>query len=183
MKGGTPVLRHFHLTRTQWKRIFKWSVYGLFFLALLMLQTVVSAKSPVFGWKLCFVPVLLVCVCIQEGPESGGLFVLAGTVVWCLSGADYGNLTIVVLTVCAILASVLCRAVLNDRLLSVWLCVLLSCIVNDSVIFVFKLILTNVAARNYWRVLLPGAGLSSLSVFVIYPLVRLIHRIGGSHGI
>lgn len=177
------MLRYFHMTRQQWKQLVKWSVYGVFFLILLLLQTVVAAKNPVFGIKLCLIPAFLVCVCIKEGPEAGGLFALIGSVVWCLSGSDYGNLTIVTLTICAIVSSVLCRTLLNDRLLAVWLCVLSSCLINDSVIFLFKIILVNIDVRNFWRILLPGAAASSVFSLVIYPLVRLIHRIGGSNGI
>lgn len=177
------MFRHFHLTRQQWKQIVKWLVYAAFFLGLLLMQTVVLAKKPLFGVKLCLIPALLVCVCVKEGPEAGGLFALLGSVFWCLSGADYGNLAIVTLTVCAILSSVLFRTTVTDRLPAVWLFVLFTYLINDSVIFLFKVILVGIDPRNYWRVLLPCAGMSSVFAFIIYPVVRAIHRIGGSNGI
>ncbi|MBR6377409.1 MAG: hypothetical protein IKS05_06565, partial [Oscillospiraceae bacterium] len=77
------------------------------------------------------------------------------------------------------LSAVLCRAVLTLRFLPTALCCLAVCLVNDSAIFVFKLILPpTVALDNYWRVLLPGVALSMAFVPVHYALVKLISRIG-----
>ena len=85
------MFRHLHLTKLQWLGILKWSLYGLLTLVVLLLQTVVLTQLPVFGVKLSPLPILIVCVCIREGPEKGGVYAILATLFWCLSGADFGN--------------------------------------------------------------------------------------------
>ena len=182
------MLKYVHLTRLQWQGILKWSLYGLLTLLVLLLQTVVLSKLPVWGAKLTPLPALIVCVCVREGPEKGGVYAILATLFWCLSGADYGNLSVAVIPVGAILSAVLCRAVLTLRFLPTALCCLAVTLLNATVIFAFKLILPptvplivnppTVAPENFWRVLLPGAALSMAFVPVHYVLVKLISRIG-----
>lgn len=145
----------------------------------LIVQDVIVSKHPPFGIKLQLIPVYIVCVCVREGPERGGLFALIASVFWCLSGADYGNLSVAILPVGAILGAVLCRAVLTVRLFPTFLCCAAVCLINDSVIFVFKLVLTAISPLQYPRVLLPGVGLSLLSVPVLYFAVKAVNRTGG----
>lgn len=173
------MLKHFHLTRLQWLGILKWSLYGLLTLLVLMMQTVLLAKLPVFGVKLAPLPVLIVCVCVHEGPEKGGVYAILATLFWCLSGADFGNLSVAVLSIGAMLSAVLCRAVLTRRLLPTALCCLCVTLLNATAIFAFKLILPpTVALENYWRVLLPGVCMSMVFMPIHYALVKLIGRIG-----
>ena len=173
------MFKYFHLTKLQWKGILKWSLYALLTLLVLLLQTVVLAKLPVLGIKLTPLPALIVCVCVREGPEKGGVYAILATLFWCLSGADYGNLSVAVIPVCAMLSAVLCRAVLTLRFFPTALCCLAVTLLDAAVIFVFKLILPpTVALENFWKVLLPGVGLSMAFVPIHYALVKLIGRIG-----
>lgn len=166
----------------------KWSLYALLTLLVLLLQSVVLAKQPVLGTRLTPLPALIVCICIREGPEKGGLYAILATLFWCLSGGDFGNLSVAVIPVGAILSAVLCRAVLTLRFLPALLCCLAVSLLNDCVIFAFKLILPptvplisnppTVAPENFWKVLLPGAALSAFFIPLHYALVKLIGRIG-----
>lgn len=177
-----PTLKYFHLTRLQWRGILKWTLYSLLGLATLLLQTVVLAQLPVFGAKLAPLPLYIVCVCVREGPEKGGLFALLATLFWCLSGADYGNISVALLPIGSIFAAILCRVVLTQGLLPTALCAFAVSLLNASVIFAFKLILPpTLVVESYWRVLLPGVALSTAFVPIQYPLVRRISRIGVPH--
>lgn len=175
------MLKHLHITARQWKALLKWTLYSLFFLLTLITQTVVLAKHPIFGLKLNLIPLLIVCVCIREGPESGGLYALLTSVFWCLSGADYGNLSVAILPVCAILSAVLCRAVLTVRFVPTLLCCLVTSLIHESVIFALKMLLASVLARYYVSVVLPGVGLSLLALPLLYVLTKAISRTGGRH--
>ena len=173
------MLKYFYLTKRQWLGILKWSLYGLLTLLVLLLQTVVLSPLSIFGAKLAPLPILIVCVCIREGPEKGGVYAILATLFWCLSGADFGNLSVAVIPVGAMLSAVLCQVYLTKRLLPTSLCCLGVSWINASAIFVFKLILPpSLAADNYWRVLLPGVLLSMLFMPIHYALVKLIGRIG-----
>lgn len=173
------MFKHLHLTRLQWLGILKWFLYGLLTLTVLLLQSVVLSQLPVFGAKLAPLPILIVCVCIREGPEKGGVYAILATLFWCLSGSDFGNVSVAIVPVGAILSAVLCRAVLTMRLLPVALCCLAVSLANESAIFLFKFILPpSVALSNYWRVLLPTVALSMLFLPIHYALVKRIGRIG-----
>lgn len=173
------MFKHFHLTKTQWLGILKWSLYGLLTLLTLLLQTVVLSRTTALRIKPTPLPVLIVCICVREGPERGGVYAILASLLWCFSGADYGNLSVALLPVGAILSAVLCRAVLTLRFLPTALCAFAVTLLNASVIFVFKLILPpTVALDNYWRFLLPGAAISMLFLPIQYPLVKCISRIG-----
>ena len=173
------MLKYFHLTKRQWQGVLKWSLYGLLTLLVLLLQTSVLAKRPILGAKLAPLPALIVCVCVREGPEKGGLYAILAVLFWCFSGADFGNLSVAVIPIGAMLSAVLCRVVLTLRFVPTALCCLAVTLLNASVIFLFKLILPPaVALENYWQVLLPGVGLSMVFVPFHYALVKLIGRIG-----
>ena len=173
------MFKHIHLTRLQRKGILKWSLYGLLTFLVMLFQTSVLARTPVLGTKLAPLPALIVCVCVREGPEKGGLYAILASLFWCFSGADFGNLSVAVIPIGAMLAAVLCRAVLTLRFVPTALCCLAVTLLNASVIFLFKLILPPAAAlENYWQVLLPGVGLSMIFVPIHYALVKLIGRIG-----
>ena len=177
------MLKQLHLTRRQWLGILKWTLYALFFLFVMIVQTVILARLPIFGIKLTLVPLVLVCVCIREGPERGGVFALLASTVWCLSGADYGNLSIVLLTFCAVLSSVLCIAVLLRSFWTGAVCCLLTMVIHEGGILLFKVLLGRIAPSNLWRVVLPGVALSMLAYPLIYLIVKLIGKSGGDHGV
>ena len=112
------MFQHFHLTRRQWFGILKWSVYVLVFLLTVVTQSAILSRLRPFGLKFSVVPILLVCICLREGPEKGGLFVLLGATFYALSGVDMGNVSLLVVTVCAVLSAFLCQTVLADRIFS-----------------------------------------------------------------
>ena len=173
------MLKYLHLTKLQWLGILKWSLYGLLTLLVLLMQSVVLSQLPVCGAKLTPLPALIVCVCLREGPDKGGVYAILAALFWCLSGADFGNLSVAVISIGAMLSAVLCRAVLTLRFLPAALCCFAVTLLDASAVFVFKLILPpTVALENYWRILLPGVALSMVFMPIHYALVKLISRIG-----
>lgn len=174
------MLKHFHLTRRQWKAVLKWTIYSLLFLFVLIVQDVILSQYPIFGIKISWVPLFIVCVCIREGPESGGLFALLTALIWCLSGADYGNISVAVIPIGSILAAVLCRSVLTVRFFPTFLGGLAVSLINETLIFIFKVVLASVHMSNYLRVLLPGVALSLVLLPPLYFTVKAVSRIGGS---
>lgn len=173
------MFKHFHLTKRQWQGILKWSLYGLLTLLTLLFQTVVLSRTTGLRIKPAPLPVLIVCICVREGPERGGVYAIVSALLWYFSGAEFGNLSVAALPIGAMLSAVLCRAVLTLRFVPTALCAFAVTLVNASLIFLFKLILPpTVAPENYWKILLPGVCLSLVFLPLQYPLVKLISRIG-----
>lgn len=175
------MLNHLHITARQWKTGLKWTLYAALFLLTMVFQTVILAKHPILGLKLNPVPLLIVCVCVREGPEGGGLFALLASLFWCLSGADYGNLSVAILPAGAILSAVLCRAVLTMRFFPTFLCCLAVSLLHDSVIFALKLLLAAGRPSYYTETILPSVLLSMILMPPVYLLVKAVHKTGGSY--
>ena len=175
--------KHLHLTKLQWLGILKWTLYAVLTLFVYITQSVVFAQYPLFGLKLGFMPILLVCISIREGTEKGGLFCLIATAVLCLAKTDYGNLSVAVLTILAILSSALCHSVLTNGLWSVALCCFVTAFVNEAAILLFRSVLDRTAISNLWRVALPACLLSMLVCPLFYVIVRAIGKIGDRNGV
>lgn len=174
---------HLHLTLRQWYGILKWSLYALLALLTLIVQGVLCAQFPLFGLKLRFLPILLVCVCSREGVEKGGIFCLIVTTVVCLAKTDYGSLSVAVLTVCCMLSAALCRSVLTNNLRTVALFCFIVSYLNEALIILLRSVLARTALSNLWRVALPACLLSMLLCPLYYVTVRAIGKIGVDHGV
>ncbi len=172
------MLDKFYITPKQWLHILRWSLYALLFLAAMMVQTVIFGNHTLFGAHPNFVPVVIVCVCLREGAERGGTFALIASVFWCLSGVDYGTVSIVVLTVVPVLGSVVSKTVLSNRFVPCLLITFLTLLTEQSVIFLMKLFFGTMEGALYVTELLPCVFVSLLAQPVAYFLVKHVERIG-----
>lgn len=172
------MLDKLYITPKQWLHILRWTLYALLFLLAMMLQTVVFGNRTLLGVHPQFVPLVICCVCLREGPERGGLFALLTSLFWCLSGADMGSVSLLLLTVLPIGGSLLCRAVLENRFLSSLLITAVIMLVEQSAIFVLKYFFDGLAGPLYLTELLPCVFVSLLAQPLIYLLVKRIEKVG-----
>lgn len=177
------MLEKLHITVNQWKTVIKWTVYTALFLFVMLFQTVCLGNVRLFDVSFSFLPVLLVCICIREEPGSGGLFTLLMTLIWCLSGADFGSMSILVLTIGGVLSGILCRVVINQRFLPCALCCFVVSLVHESAIFLLKLLFNGVEPIFWLKRALPCAALAMIAYPLLYLLVKAISRIGGNNGV
>lgn len=173
-------LKKLRLTRLQWKSVLKWFLYAAGLMATLVIQSVILSRLPVFGARVNLVPYYVGCVCVIEGPDSGSVFALIASLAWALSGGDYGFVAILILTCGGMGIGLLMRDLLHRRLLTCVVCCFALCLCHDTAVFLLRLYLRTVTARQYFRILIPGTILGALSCPVFYYLFRAIHRIGGN---
>ena len=172
-------LQKLRITRLQWKIIFKWALYAVAFLFTLVIQGVILSRHPLFGVKVNLVPYFVGCVCIIEGADSGSIFALVVSLAWALAGGDLGFVSILVLTLGGMALGIAMDNLLRDHVLTCIVCCFVLCLVHESAIFLLRLFLHTVTARQYFRILVPGVLLGIPSCPVFYYLFRLIHRVGG----
>lgn len=165
------------MTRRRALSILRWALYAALFLSAMMTQTVVLANG-LFGFSAACVPVAVSCAAMHEGAEKGGAFALAASLVWCLSGASYGSVQIVTLTLAGVLAGGLCQVVLTRRFLPGALLCLGALALNEGVCFALRLYLGSAAAEQALSVLLPSIGVSMLFFPFTYLLAWLIAKLG-----
>lgn len=168
-----------HITHKQWLCFLKWTIYTLMFVVTLTIQNTILSRVPIFGVKLDLIPPCLICVALIEGGEQGGVFALCTSLVWALSGSDFGFVSILVLTAGAIFSAWLCTVLLRRGLLSCALCCLAALLIHESCIFLMRLYLGTVTPIQYLLVLLPGVLFSLIGCPVFYYLSRAISKIGG----
>lgn len=177
------MLEKLHITAHQWKIMIKWAVYSVLFLFVMLFQTVCLGNVRFFGVSCNLVPILLVCICIREEPGSGGLFTLIMSLIWCLSGVDFGSISIFVLTIGGVFAGIACRVAINQRFLPCALCCFVVALVHESAIFLLKLLFSGVEPIFWLKRALPCALLSMVVYPLLYLLVKWISRIGGNNGV
>ncbi len=175
------MLDKLYITPRQWLLILRWTLYSFLFLTVMMVQTVVLGNRTIFGIHPSLVPVVVTCVCLREGAERGGLFALLTSVFWCLSGADQGSVSILVLTVVPVLGSLLCRAVLLNRFLPCLAISFLTLTCDQVLCFLLKHLLGRLPLGAFTAELLPCIFLSILCQPLLYWLVKCIAKIGASY--
>lgn len=172
------MLDKLYITPKQWMHILRWCLYAFLFLVAMMLQTVVLGNRTLLGAHPNFVPVVIVCVCLREGAERGGLFALLSSLIWCLSGIDYGTVSLAVLTVVPVLGSVLCKTWLSNRYLPCLLICVLTLFIEQSVIFFLRSFFGDLELSRFLTDLLPCVLVSTLSQPLVYLAVKRIEKIG-----
>ena len=163
----------------RYRKLIMWALYAALFLAALLVQSVVLGRIRIYGVKLDLLPVVMVCVGLWTGHESGGLFALISALVWALTGAEDAALAIVTFTVCAVLSGYLCSAVFSRRFPPAFLLSLGALLLHEGLLFLLKLYLEG-ASWTLFRWVPVTAGLSVLSCLVLYPLAKIIGKVGSN---
>ena len=172
------MLDKLYITPKQWMHILRWCLYALLFLLAMMLQTVIFGNRTLLGAHPNFVPVVVVCVCLREGPERGGLFALISSLIWCLSGIDYGPVSLAVLTVLPVLCAVLTRTLVANRYIFCLLVTLVTLFAEQSVIFFLRSFFGDLDRSRFMTDLLPCVLVSALSHPLVYLAAKRIEKIG-----
>ena len=163
--------------RDKYKNALMWALYAVLFLLTVAMQTVVFGRVRYFGAKLSLMPVLVACVAMLCGAENGGAFGLAVGTAWCLAGADGAGLTLMLLTVSAVLCGWLCDRYLRRTLLSALMMSLMSLLLAEGGLFAFKYYLGTVGIAAL-RLLPAQILLSLLACPPVYGIARAIRKVG-----
>ena len=177
-KTEEGILSRIHLTRQQRYRILRWVLMGGVLLALSLVQDVILCRFRLWGAATDLVPCLLLLICITEGAEGGGVFALLGALYYLYSGTAPGPYVVALIPVIGIPLSILRQAYLRKGFLTALICLIPAMVLYELGVFAFGMFLERTFA---WRLMgfLLSALLSMLAVPVMYPVCRLIHKIGG----
>lgn len=175
------MLDKLYITPKQWMHVLRWTLYTLLLLTAMMVQTVVLGNHTILGIHPDFVPVVIVCVCMREGPERGGVFALLGSLLWCLSGADLGSICIAVLTIVPVLGGIACRAVLVNRFVPCVVITVLALFLEHAVAFFIGFFFNGMAGILFFTDLLPCVLISSLVQPLVYLVVKRIEKVGDAY--
>jgi hypothetical protein len=106
-KPSISLLSRLMLTKKQQKTLFKWVFYGLFLVALSVVQDVLLSRVRLFGATTELVPCAIFLICLMEGTQRGSIFALVASFIYLRSGSAPGPHVLVLITVLATTATAL----------------------------------------------------------------------------
>ena len=172
-------LSKLRLTKLQQKQVLKWCLYALLLTVLSVLQDVVLCRLRLWGGTTDLVPCGIFLICILEGSQAGSIFALVASFLYLRSGSAPGPQVLVLITLPAILVSILRQVYLRPTFLAAFLCTLLAMLVYESLVFCFCLLLGYVTPGRFLSFLV-SAVLSPVAVPAVYLIARPIMAIGGT---
>ena len=177
-KPSISLLSRLMLTKKQQKTLFKWVFYGLFLVALSVVQDVLLSRVRLFGATTELVPCAIFLICLMEGTHTGSVFSLITGLLYLFSGTAPGPYSMVAIVFFSIGVCILRQAYLQESLSSVILCAGIAMFLYVLTNFAFGLFL---GLTRFSRIhgFLITAGLSLLFAPVFYPVIKVINAFGG----
>ena len=174
----STILSKLYLTPKQRKSILRWLLLCLLPLAASVLQDVILCRLQLFGATTDLVPCAIILICVILGTDSSCLFVLLAALAYQFSGTSPGYYVVPLITVLAILLSMFRESFLRKSFSSVMLSAGTAVVLYEMLLFVVGFVFGNTRADR-WSVFLVTAGLSLITLPIMYPMVKTIAKIGG----
>lgn len=174
----STILSKLYLTPKQRKSILRWLLLCLLPLTASVLQDVILCRLQLFGATTDLVPCAIILICVILGTDSSCLFVLLAALAYQFSGTSPGYYVVPLITVLAILLSMFRESFLRKSFSSVMLSAGTAVVLYEMLLFVVGFVFGNTRADR-WSVFLVTAGLSLITLPILYPMVKTIAKIGG----
>ena len=175
---GTGVLDKLWLTPLQQLRVLRWALFGVVCVVGLLMQDVLLYRIDIGGGCTDLMPCLIIMVAVMQEPESGGIFALVMSVVYFFSGSAPGVHSIFLLTVLSVAVTIFRQVCLWRGFGAVMTCSSAAMFVYEMVLFGVNLFLKQTTLQRFGAAMVT-ARLSVLSLFLAYPVLRAISKIGG----
>ena len=172
------LLKLLHLTRLQRRQLLQWSLYGILYLFLLIVQDVVMSRIHFRGATTDLVPAAILLICVISDAYDGSLFAIVASTLYVFSGSSPGPYSLAYLTVLGVAAALFRQSFCRLGFRSHILCAGLARLVYELAVYDTGVIL-GLTYFSRISVFLRIFGLSFLVMLALYPLVRRIQKIGG----
>ena len=166
------------LTKKQSLRLLRWLLFSAVCLGGLLAQDVVMSRFSIFDTTTDLVPCFILAVCILQGAESGCVFALISSMVYCFSGSAPGIYTIPLITGIAVVAAIFRQAYLRKGFFTLLLCVAAALFLYETFTFFIGLFLGQTLLVRYGAFVISTV-LTLLPVPALYPVLLYIGKIGG----
>lgn len=174
----THILKQLYLTKLQRRQILKWGSYGALCILLLVIQDVMLSQFRLSGATTDLAVCIIFLISLYEGTENGSLFALIASLVYLFSGNSPGAQCVALLTVGAVLLNLFRQMNWHRSGGSILLCTCAGIVLYEMLNFAFGIF----TGSTIWAragVFLLVAIMTCICAFPLYPLVKLISKIGG----
>ena len=165
-KPRSGLLNRLYLTQKQRRALFKWLFYGLFLLALSVLQDVLLCRVQLLGATTELVPCGIFLVCLAEGLEQGSIFSLVAACLYLF------------ITALAIFVTLFRQSFLRKGFSAAMLCTVVAVFVYELAVFFIGVFL-GLTTLNRIGSICMTAVYTVLTAPVMYPVVAAISNYGG----
>ena len=166
------------LTKKQSLRLLRWLLFSAVCLGGLLVQDVVMSRVSIFDTTTDLVPCCILAVCILQGAESGCIFALVSTMIYCFSGSAPGIYTIPLITGIAVVTAIFRQAYLRKGFFTLLICVAMALFAYETITFFIGLFLGQTLLVRYGAFAISTV-LTLLPVPALYPVLLYIGKIGG----
>ena len=166
------------LTKKQSLRLLRWLLFSAVCLGGLLVQDVVMSRFSIFDTTTDLVPCCILAVCILQGAESGCVFALISSMIYCFSGSAPGIYTIPLITGIAVVTAIFRQAYLRKGFFTLMLCVAAALFAYETITFSVGLFLGQTLLVRYGAFVISTI-LTLLPVPALYPVLLYIGKIGG----
>lgn len=177
-KPRSGLLSKLYLTQKQRRALFKWLFYGLFLLALSVLQDVLLCRVQLLGATTELVPCGIFLVCLAEGLEQGSIFSLVAACLYLFSGTAAGVYAMVFITALAIFVTLFRQSFLRKGFSAAMLCTVVAVFVYELAVFFIGVFL-GLTTLNRIGSACMTAVYTVLTAPAMYPVVAAISNYGG----
>lgn len=174
----TSLLKRLYLTRLQRQQILKWGGHGALCILLLTLQDVVMSQFRFSGATTDLAVCAIFLIGLYEGTENGSLFAFIASMVYLFSGSSPGAQCVALISCTTVGLNLLRQTLWHRSGGSILLCTCAGIVSYEMLNFLFGIFVGN----TIWErapVFALVAVMTCICAFPLYPLVKLISRIGG----
>ena len=174
----THILKQLYLTRLQRRQLLKWGLYAALCILLLTVQDVMLSQVRFSGATTDLAVCIIFLISLYEGTENGSMFALIASLVYLFSGSSPGAQCIALISCTTVALNLLRQNLWHRSGGSILLCACAGIVIYEMLNFLFGIFVGN----TIWErlpVFMLVAGMTCACAFPLYPLVKLISKIGG----
>ena len=175
---GTNFLTRLYMTRLQRMTLLKWATYVMTGILLLVIQDVIMSKMRFSGATTDLPVAFILLVGMYEGLERGSVFTLAAALFYWFSGSAPTPVCIAMLCAINVFIGLFRQMYWNRSFGSLSLCTGISIMLYEMLLFVVGLFQGLTIMDRLGVFALTGA-ITCITMLPMYPLVRVISKIGG----
>ena len=175
---GTNYLKRLYMTRLQRLTILKWATFAMTGILLLVIQDVIMSQIRFSGATTDLPVAFILLVGIYEGLENGSVFTLVASLFYWFSGSAPTPICVALLCILVILIGLFRQLYWHRSFGSIAMCVSIAIMLYEMLLFAVGL-MSGLTILPRMGVFALTGGITCITMLPMYPLVRVISRIGG----
>ena len=177
-RQGTSFFKRLYMTRLQRRQILKWFSFAALCVLLLTVQDVMMSQIRISGATTDLAVCAIFLIGLYEGTENGSLFALIASIVYLFSGSSPGAQCIALISCTTVGLNLLRQIYWRRSSGSILLCTCTAITIYEMLNFLFGIFVGSTIWDRF-GVFVLVAVFTCITALPLYPLVKLISKIGG----